>query len=136
MLKAKKKLCVGCKSEQYIWKKQGRDRYCKPCWFKHIATTKPVKFKKPKPIKKVSTKMSAQLTVYTQVRRVFMEKHPMCEAKLPGCNIHSTDVHHKKGRGEHLLDTTTWLSVCRTCHNWIEEHPKDAIQLGYSEPRQ
>mgnify|MGYP003124788755 FL=1 len=80
--------------------------------------------------------MSAQLTVYTQVRRVFMEKHPMCEARLPGCNTHSTDVHHKKGRGKHLLDTTTWLSVCRTCHNWIEEHPKDAIQLGYSEPRQ
>ena len=117
MLKAKKKLCVGCKSEQYIWKKQGRDRYCKPCRFKHIATTKPVKFKKPQPIKKVSAKMSAQLTVFTQVRRVFMEKHSMFEARLPGCNIHSTDVHHKKGRGKHLLDTTPWLSVCRSCHN-------------------
>ena len=134
MLKPKKKLCVGCKKEQYIWKRQGRELYCKPCWFRH-KDNKPKPFKKTKPIKKISSKMSAQLTVYTKVREVFMNKHPMCEAKLHGCLIHSTDVHHKKGRGKHLNDPTTWLSVCRSCHDWIETNPAEAIQLGYSQKK-
>ena len=38
----------------------------------------------------------------------------------------------KKGRGKYLLDTSTWLSVCRNCHNWIETHPEDAKELGFS----
>jgi predicted HNH restriction endonuclease len=47
----------------------------------------------------------------------------------------ATDVHHKKGRGKYHLDTSTWLPVCRNCHEWIETHPEDAKELGYSETR-
>jgi len=37
-----------------------------------------------------------------------------------------------KGRGKYHLDTTTWLSVCRSCHMWIEENPDAAEQFGYT----
>ena len=75
-MKAKKKLCVGCKSEQYIWKNHSGNRYCKPCWHRikdkvNSIKTKPVLKKNTKPIKKVSSKMSVQLTIYTKLRRVF-----------------------------------------------------------------
>jgi len=56
----------------------------------------------------------------------------MCQAKTHVCTLKSTDVHHMKGRGKYLNDTSTWLSVCRTCHEWIENNPKDAKELGYS----
>ncbi len=140
-MQAKKKLCVGCKSEQYIWKNHSGNRYCKPCWHRIkekviIAKPKPVLSKKvTKPIRKVSAKMSVQLTIYTKMRRSFLEKHPGCQAHLHNCNLLSTDVHHKKGRGPYLNDPTTWLSVCRPCHNWIEEHPIEAIEMGFSNKR-
>ena len=55
-------------------------------------------------------------------------------AKLTNiCTTHSTDVHHMKGRiGPLLTDTKFFLAVCRSCHTWIEEHPKEAKELGYS----
>jgi hypothetical protein len=137
-VKVKKKLCVGCKSEQYIWKNQSGNRYCKTCWYRIkekviITKPKPVLSKKiTKPIKKVSSKMSVQLTIYTKLRRTFLEKYPLCQASLHNCNLQSTDVHHKKGRGKHLNDPTTWLSVCRSCHNWIEDHPVESTEMGFT----
>ena len=137
-MKAKKKLCVGCKSEQYIWKNHSGNRYCKPCWHKikdkvNSIKPKPVLKKNTKPIKKVSSKMSAQLTIYNKLRRTFLEKNPLCQASLHNCTLQSTDVHHKKGRGKYLNDPTTWLSVCRSCHMWIEEHPVEATEMGFTD---
>lgn len=137
-MKAKKKLCVGCKSEQYIWKNHSGNRYCKPCWHRikdkvNSIKTKPVLKKNTKPIKKVSSKMSVQLTIYTKLRRVFLEKNPLCQASLHNCTLQSTDVHHKKGRGKYLNDPTTWLSVCRSCHMWIEEHPVESTEMGFTD---
>jgi hypothetical protein len=40
-----------------------------------------------------------------------------------------------KGRGKYHLDTSTWLSVCRNCHDWIEKNPEEAKELGYSQSR-
>lgn len=137
-MKAKRKLCVGCGKEQYIWKSEGRYKYCKACWLTKVPT-KPIKRTplKPsgKPIRKKSSKMSALDTVYTALRRQYLEQYPLCNARLPGCSLSSADIHHKKGRGKYHNDPTTWLSVCRTCHTWIEEHPKEAIELGFSEKR-
>tara|TARA_R100000951_G_scaffold109330_4_gene106290 strand:+ start:1467 stop:1649 length:183 start_codon:yes stop_codon:yes gene_type:complete len=59
----------------------------------------------------------------------------MCQAKIHQCSLKSTDVHHMRGRGKYHLDTTTWLSVCRNCHNWIELNPVDAKELGFSNER-
>jgi hypothetical protein len=133
----KKKLCVGCKKEQYIWKNQSNNLYCKPCWHRikdkvNLIKIKPVLKKNTKPIKKVSSKMSVQLTIYTRLRIKYLEKYPLCNAALPQCTLQSTDIHHKKGRGVYLNDPTTWLSVCRSCHDWIETHPQEAIKMNYT----
>ena len=90
-------------------------------------TVKPIRFK--------SKKMVAKDLVYSMLRKDFLTKKPNCEAHLDGCNLQSTDVHHKKGRGEYHLKVDTWLSVCRQCHIWIEEHPKKSIELGLSTKR-
>ena len=137
-MQIKKKLCVGCKNEQYIWKSNGKYKYCKRCWLAKVPT-KPLKqtFIKPtnKPIRNKSSKMSAQLTIYTKMRKTFLEKYSMCQAHLNKCTLQSTDIHHMKGRGKYLNDPTTWLSVCRVCHNWIEKNPTEAQEMGFSEIR-
>jgi hypothetical protein len=132
MIQQKKKLCNNCNTEQFIWKNDKGSRYCKSCWYKSKDNKKPLQ---RKPINKKSKKMQVADAAYTILRRKFMEEKPMCEASLPSCNRSSTDVHHMKGRGLHHLEVSTWLSVCRQCHAWIEENPKKAIELGFSQTR-
>ena len=133
MIEKKKKLCNNCNTEQFIWKNDKGSRYCKSCWYKSKGpTAKPLNKKRINP---KSKKMQILDLAYSKLRRKFMEEKPMCEAALHCCNGRSTDVHHKKGRGKYHLVVSTWLSVCRACHMYIEEHPKEAIELGYSEKR-
>jgi hypothetical protein len=130
MIEQKKKLCNNCNTEQFIWKNDKGSKYCKYCWYKSKEpSTKPLQ---RKPINKKSKKMQVIDQAYTKLRKPFMEANPMCQAALHCCSGSSTDVHHKKKRGEYHLVVSTWLSVCRNCHNWIEEHPEEAIELGYS----
>jgi len=130
MINQKKKICNNCNTEQFIWKNDKGSRYCKNCWFKSKEPdSKPLKFK---PINVKSKKMIVLDQAYTQLRKSFMEKNPMCQAALANCSRNSTDVHHMKGRGENYLVVSTWLSVCRSCHTYIEEHPLEAKELGYS----
>jgi hypothetical protein len=49
--------------------------------------------------------------------------------------VMSTDVHHIRGRGKYTLDVTTWLSVCRACHNFIEMNNDVAKEYGFSKTR-
>ena len=86
-------------------------------------------------MRKVSKKLEQQQREYSKLRKTWLTNTPMCQAKIYNCTLKSTDVHHKKGRGKHLLDITTWLSVCRNCHNWITENGKEAIELGLSSSR-
>jgi len=72
---------------------------------------------------------------YSKLRTAFLVVHPNCQAKLIGCTGKATDVHHKVGRGENHLKISTWLAVCRTCHIWITENSKEAIELGFSKTR-
>lgn len=129
MIKQNKKLCNNCNTEQFIWKNDKGSRYCKSCWYRSKESKKPLQ---RKPVNKKSKMMVALDSAYTKLRRKFMEENPMCQAALPCCTGASTDVHHKQGRGKNHLKVSTWLSVCRQCHMYIEEHPKEAIELGFS----
>jgi len=145
MIRPKKKPCDGinCNGElQYIWKTEGRQKYCKSCWIKKKAAqepkVKPVEHKVMRTcIKPISVKMSKLLQGYRRLRKIFFNepKNCVCKAKLPGCLGIATDIHHKKGHNIYFLDISTWLPVCRLCHKWIEEHPKEAKELGLSESR-
>jgi hypothetical protein len=128
MIQQKKKLCNNCNTEQFIWKNDKGSRYCKYCWYKSKeVSAKPLQRKQ---INKKSKKMQVLDQVYTKLRKKFMEANPMCQASLPCCNNSSTDVHHMSGRGKNHLIVNTWLSVCRECHNYIHDNPKEARELG------
>lgn len=89
--------------------------------------------KKRKPINKVGAKMKERLRLYYKVRETYLDGNIGCEAKLGGCNGTATDIHHKCGRtGDLLFDMDYFLAVCRPCHNWIEENPKEAKKRGLS----
>jgi hypothetical protein len=93
--------------------------------------------RRPKPEKKVykikprSIKGAKEDRVYSELSKKFKEQNPFCKAKLPGCTIYTTDVHHKALRGKNYLNIETWLPVCRNCHKYIHEHPKESFEKGF-----
>jgi hypothetical protein len=125
-MQVKLKKCSGCGKDKVIWKADGKDKYCQPCW-SQIAPTKP--------IKQVSKKMVKITGEYEKKRVGFLALHSVCQANLSGCMLTATEVHHKAGRGADHNKISTWLAVCRNCHNWIENHPLQAKELGFSQNR-
>ena len=125
-MQVKLKKCSGCDKDKVIWKADGKDKYCQACWFQ-IAPTKP--------IKQVSKKMVKITGEYEKKRVGFLALHSVCQANLSGCMLTATEVHHKAGRGADHNKISTWLAVCRNCHNWIENHPLQAKELGFSQNR-
>ena len=139
-MKATKKFCDGCRALTYIWKnvmeEQERKRYCKGCWSCHELNQgkkhKPTRSKKP--LAPRSAKRAKQETKYNREAKVFKEENPNCKAGIPGkCTGMTTEVHHIAGRiGLMLLYQPYWLPTCHECHVWIEAHPIEAKELGYS----
>ena len=109
-----------------FWRRILGKGYCKNCANKHI---------KPKSLLKISKKKEIENQEYSILRVKFLTKHPTCQAKLPGCTVLSTDIHHMKGRGKYTLDISTWLSTCRTCHTYIENNPDVAKEYGFTKTR-
>lgn len=78
-----------------------------------------------------SQKRAKQEREYAKLRKVYLFTHPVCE--VIGCGCESTEIHHKKGRiGDLLTDERYFLAVCRSHHNYIELHPEEAKEKGYS----
>lgn len=130
----KKKPCDGCKRVLPIWKNSGGKKYCRQCWSAHSVLTSPKPTVRQKPLSPRSLKRTKEERIYSGKRIIFLNKYPVCQAHITGiCTHHSTDVHHKAGRtGELYLDNEFWMAVCRPCHMWIETHPKEAREKGFS----
>ena len=89
--------------------------------------SKPPKLKKA--IKRAGKTMTQKLALYSQKKKEFMIGK-ICPI-YP--NLPVEDIHHKKGRdGDLLLDERYWLAVSRKGHIWIELHPIEAKEKGYS----
>ena len=127
MIPSKLKKCAGCEQIKHIWKSHGKEKYCQQCWYS---------IEKPKSISPVSAKRRVEMDEYSKKRLAFLTLHTNCQAKLVGCTGKASDVHHKAGRvGDNYLKMSTWLAVCRNCHQWIETHPEEAKELELSESR-
>jgi hypothetical protein len=127
----KKKICSQCNDEKPIWKNFEGEKYCKHCWL--MIKAKEIKPKKPRSkINQKSKKREKLDLLYSKMRIQFLTDKPVCEANLPNCTSVATDVHHKAGRGRNYLVIDTWFAACRSCHSWIEEHPIEAREAGYS----
>jgi hypothetical protein len=97
---------------------------------------RPAKKKLRTPIRKVSKKQAREKRKYLSARIKYLIEHVHCEARLPGCENMTTEVHHMAGRvGKNLLNEKKWLAVCRNCHQRIETRVNEAKQLGLSESR-
>ena len=48
------------------------------------------------------------------------------------CGGLSVDLHEPltRARGGSILDPANTIAVCRSCHDWIHDHPKAATDLG------
>src|SRR6185295_6773765 len=87
-----------------------RNGFCSSCnRRKRKEETDALKPKKVYKIAKISPKLKENLKTYTALRRVFLESKPKCEARiLLFCTYKSEEIHHRRGRGEHLLNIKTW----------------------------
>lgn len=83
---------------------------------------------------------AVRISVYLPIAAMFKAANPICQsceiicrfAKLMRWRENLTeDVHHTRGReGLLLFDIRHWLPVCRKCHNWIRDNPKQARELN------
>lgn len=93
---------------------------------------------KRKPIAKSSGKQRKRIAEYSKGKREkFFDRwidgggFIQCEARLEGCMNNAIDPHHVWSReGEALTDFENIIPLCRSCHNFCKEHPKEAEQLG------
>jgi len=85
-------------------------------------------------VKKVSDKRKVINEEYFKLVEQFKIDNPYCEAKINNfCTQNTEDPHHSRGRrGAYLMDTSTWIPVCRSCHRYIEDHPLDSQKRGLS----
>lgn len=140
-MKTKLKHCDGpCDSLKSIWANKDGKKYCQSCWSK-IKPSKPLNrtpiAKSQAPIPKRSDKRKKQEIAYSALRKVFLDQHSVCQAKIsPDCKLKATECHHKAGRiGDLLCDDSKFLAVCTPCHQYIENNREQAIELGFSELR-
>lgn len=75
---------------------------------------------------KFSKKRLLKNVEYNKLRKEFFLKpgNEFCKARLPGCFVNATDVHHIESgsdREKSYLDVSTWVPVCRSCHNYIHD---------------
>lgn len=106
-------------------------RFCK--WFAVPKKGKQKRIKKSK-LNPISEKRKAEGKEYSTLRKVFLSNRPICEFNLPGCTKIATDVHHKARRGKNYLNVKTWMSGCRTCHQYAETNPRESRQKGWILP--
>lgn len=132
MIKPKPKQCSICGEIRLLWR--SNPKMCKECANKEKAPQKSPKEAR-KPIAKQSAKRKKLDAAYNVLAKSFKQRHPHCMARLEGCSGVTSDIHHMRGRNVYLLDESEFLAVCRNCHNWIELHPAEAKELGFSKNR-
>lgn len=88
-------------------------------------------------ISKVSPKRKEENKEYSSLASKFKAEHPNCEINANEyCTGKTDDIHHPAGRiGSLLLDVSKWKAACRSCHQYAHDHPKEAIEKGWSESR-
>lgn len=90
---------------------------------------------RPKP-KKISPKREELNKEYKILADEFKRTNPSCIVRVNEyCSGKTESVHHKRGRGRYFLDVSTFLPCCLSCHSYIESHPKEAKEKGFSESR-
>ena len=84
-------------------------------------------------IKKVSVKQKEKNTEYGIRVKEWKKENPKCKANCNQyCTKETDDCQHLRGRGKYLMDESTWMPVCRSCHTYIGDHSKEAYEKGWA----
>jgi hypothetical protein len=78
-------------------------------------------------LKPMSDKRAAQEVEWQKLKKEFLKDNPRCHV----CTFRARDVHHMMGRGRFLLARHFLMSVCRNCHDFIEQNKTWARERGY-----
>lgn len=90
------------------------------------------------PIKTQSYKRRSENGKRAQVLAKLRQTRGGCEARfVRGCTGEMHDGHEvlTRGRGGSITDPDNILMVCRPCHTYITEHPREADCAGFTVPR-
>jgi len=82
------------------------------------------------PIRRRSRKMDRTYVERRQLVGAILAAYPICQR----CNFdRSVDVHEIKsrGRGGSILNIANCKALCRTCHDWIGAHLRQALAEGF-----
>jgi hypothetical protein len=133
MWRPHKGICICHNKENIIVVKAG---FCKIGNDAQKRAKKGLPTKRP-PLNKRSEKREKLDALYSIVSKQYLKDHPKCEFKIEGiCTHTATSVHHGKGRtGALLLDTKYFKSGCLPCHSYVELHPVEAKEKGFSVTR-
>jgi len=80
--------------------------------------------------RKIDPELLNERRIYSEKRIPFFENQDNQICAYPDCIQLATDVHHVKGRGAYLLDTQFWKPLCRQHHDWLENNPAKATEIG------
>ena len=68
------------------------------------------------------------------VKRILAER-PLCEicGRRPSTDVHEILSRGRSGgvHGSVWLDESNVMALCRPCHTWVTDHPREAEQQGY-----
>ncbi|MFA5243683.1 MAG: hypothetical protein WC380_00145 [Pedobacter sp.] len=78
-----------------------------------------------------SLKRAKQEREYSKLRDKFLADNPIC--MFPECQSEQVELHHAAGRvGNLLTDVSTFRSLCRYHHQYVELHPDVAKEWNLS----
>ncbi len=90
-------------------------------------------------IRKISKKRQKEMSQYARDSAIWKK-----DKKCKRCGHPNVEVHHMKGKQGYAqdqnrllgvslyLDQRYWCPLCRICHIFVENNPKEAKKLGYS----
>ncbi len=82
-------------------------------------------------LKSRSKKRASEEKIYSKLRKEYLERNPMCEAFLFGCQGTATEIHHKAKRYGKLLNMVEhWCATCSFCHRHLHDNPAEAKRMG------
>ena len=133
-MQKKLKICDGCGKEKPIWKSSGTGglKLCQQCWSCHKGGENIQK--STSDIPRVSAKKAKKDAEYFKLRMKYLNENNLCRVMVSDCSNSATDIHHTyagANRDAFYLIQSTWIPVCRNCHNWIHSHPEQARIMNW-----
>ena len=104
------------------------------------------------PLKQQSSRRRKTSAVRSKMVREQLEERPRCEAgpiiykhqvdtlglalvrakaRTDQCSNRAVDIHEplQRSHGGSITDPENTIALCRRCHDWIHNHPKESIEL-------